>query len=938
MFKPVSLIHVYLVSLILIILVIFPLLGFFWIKQEINESHIKSEGLRQEYIDSSKAAIKNEVDNAIAYINYTRSKAEENLRKKVRTKTLFGVELISGIYEANKGRMSLEEMKNLVHDVLSEIIWDNGRGYFFAEDMLGNEIINPNNPELEGTNIINIQDSNGTYIVKEILKIANTEPGEGFISYFWNKPDNPNKLQAKISYVHFFEPFGWVIGNGKYLEEEEAFIKDETLISLEKFYFAESGVFFCGDWSGDNLFGLSPLSDNYDYSNDLDSEMVEKFISIAKGGSGFIESYSEDQLLTNKASLKSINYISGIDEWELYIGSVIDLEEIEQSINLEQINLSFRIKNRIVQILIYVSVFIFLGIIIVFFIFRRIKNNLSVFKDFFEHAAHNLTVIDTKKLFFRESVNLANSANLMVKERHKVEQKLHESEKRVFQIIEAANIPMAIGKDGDSEFLNKSFREIFGYTLKDMPTLEKMWELSYPDPEYRSKVQNEWAAALEDYMDGKGPFKKQYCKVRCKNGEDRDVEIDFCPVGERGLTTFRDLTAHNKREAENAQLEKKLLRAQKMEAIGLMAGGVAHDLNNILSGIVGYPDLIKMSLDEDSEIIPYLEAIKRSGLRAADVVADLLTIAKGVASTRKPCSLNKIIDQYFESPEYEKLKPQMENIELIKNLDENILNIACSEIHIKKCIMNLVMNAVESMDNAGELTISTRNQYVDTPFSMGQYMEKGEYTILSVKDTGHGIPDEDRERIFDPFYTKKVMGMSGTGLGLSVVWNTVQDHHGGIIVTSLDNGTKFDLYFPVDRTILIQDSMNEEIVNIHGNGESVLIIDDESLQQEIASGMLVHLGYITNVVSSGKEAIKWLKKNTADILLLDMIMPSGLSGYQTYKEITKMHPNQKAIIASGYSQNKDVEKTLNLGAGRFIKKPYTLDFLGKAMQHELRKQ
>jgi len=369
-----------------------------------------------------------------------------------------------------------------------------------------------------------------------------------------------------------------------------------------------------------------------------------------------------------------------------------------------------------------------------------------------------------------------------------------------------------------------------------------------------------------------------------------------------------------------------------------MAGGVAHDLNNILSGIVGYPDLIKMSLDEDSEIIPYAEAIKKSGLRAADVVADLLTIARGVASTRKPCTLNKIIDQYFDSPEFEKLKLQMEKIILIKKLDKNILNISCSEIHIKKCVMNLVMNAVEAMENIGELTISTRNQYVDTPFSMGQYIEKGEYTVLSVKDTGHGIPDEDRERIFDPFYTKKVMGMSGTGLGLSVVWNTVQDHHGGIIVTSSEKGTIFDLYFPADRSDFIEDFQDDDVVDTMGKGESVLIIDDESLQQEIASGMLTFLGYKTSYVSSGQEAIDWLETNSVDILLLDMIMPSGLSGLQTYIEILKKYPNQKAIIASGYSQNKDVESTLKLGAGRFIKKPYTMEILGKAMKHELKKR
>ena len=593
--------------------------------------------------------------------------------------------------------------------------------------------------------------------------------------------------------------------------------------------------------------------------------------------------------------------------------------------------------SRVIYLFLLILFFLGLLLIILLNAAKKIIHNLGIFKDFFNAGIDEKNLIDINTLHFKESRVIAESANNMVTERQKVIEELRESEKSILQIMEAVNIPIAVGNGGRTEYLNKNFREVFGYTLEDIPTMDSMWELCYPDLEYRESIQKEWLKAIDITNNFAIPFRKQYCTVSCKNGKDKEVEIDFSPVGERGLTTFRDLTDQNKREAENTLLEKKLLRAQKMEAIGLMAGGVAHDLNNILSGIVGYPDLIKMSLDEDSDIIPHLEAIKRSGLRAADVVADLLTIAKGVASTRKPCSLNSIIEQYFGSPEYEKLKTKMADITLNYSLDKNLLNIFCSEIHIKKCVMNLVMNAIEAMENIGELTISTRNQYVDTPFSMGQYMEKGEYAVLCVKDTGHGITDEDRERIFDPFYTKKVMGMSGTGLGLSVVWNTVQDHYGGIIVTSSNKGTIFDLYFPVSRNILIEESMAPEVGDIQGNGESVLIIDDEELQQEIASGMLNFLGYKTHYVRSGREAVEWLEKNPVDILLLDMIMPSGLSGFQTYKEIIKKYPNQKAIIASGYSQNKDVESTLKLGAGRFIKKPYTIDFLGKAMKHELRK-
>ncbi len=938
MHKPVSLIRIYLFSLLLVILLFFPLLGFFWINQEVKAFRIKSNEIRAEYINSGKETIKSEVDNAVAYIHFIRGMAEKNLRRKVREKTLYGVALLNGLYQGNKEKMSLSEMKVLAHDVLSSLSWDNGRGYFFAEDLQGNEIINPNNPELENTNILNLQDSKGTYLVREIIQIAESGDGEGFVSYFWNKPGYPDKFLDKISYVKLFEPFGWVIGNGKYLDDEEILMKQETLKSLEKFYFTESGVFFGGDWSGGNLFESPEGLDTYRSSKEIDSSLVNQFISVAREGSGFIESDVKSHSSDKGYTHKSISYISGISEWELYIGSAIDLGEIEKLIDLEQSELKVRIRDRILGIMVYIAVFILLSALIVLYVSRRVKNNLKVFKDFFYHAAHNLTVIDTGKLFFRESVILANSANHMIAERQKDLNKLIESEKKLYQILEAINIPLAIGKDGSTEYLNRCFMGTFGYTLEDMPDLERMWEIAYPDPEYRKEVQESWNRAIEATEGFTKPFPKQYCRVRCRNGENRDVEIDFSQVGEQTLTTFRDLTVHNKREAEKKVLEEKLLRAQKMEVLGLMAGGVAHDLNNILSGIVGYPDLIMMSIDKDHEISPYVDAIKKSGLRAADVVADLLTIARGAASTKKLCSLNTIIDQYLESPEYKKLESRTGNIKLIRKYDPDLLNISCSEIHIKKCIMNLVMNSFEAMKDGGELTITTRNNYLDIPFTMGQYLDRGEYVMVSVQDTGHGITEEDQSRIFEPFYTKKVMGLSGTGLGLSVVWSTVQDHHGGIVLKSSAEGTVFELYFPVDRSGNIEEIESGEMSDYMGKGETVLIIDDEYLQQEIASGMVNYLGYRSAVVGSGEDALRWLESHRADILVLDMIMPSGMSGYQTYKKILRLYPEQKAIIASGYAQTMEVENTIKLGAGRFIRKPYTIEVLGKALCHELRKQ
>jgi two-component system cell cycle sensor histidine kinase/response regulator CckA len=204
-------------------------------------------------------------------------------------------------------------------------------------------------------------------------------------------------------------------------------------------------------------------------------------------------------------------------------------------------------------------------------------------------------------------------------------------------------------------------------------------------------------------------------------------------------------------------------------------------------------------------------------------------------------------------------------------------------------------------------------------------------------DNGSGISSEDLERIFEPFYTKKVMGRSGAGLGLAVVWNTVQDHNGYINVNTSEKGTVFELYFPITREEAAALEEEVEIEDYLGHGEMILVVDDEQRQREIASGMLARLGYNAESVSSEEEAIEYVKDNLVDLIVLDMVMPKGINGRETYEEIIKIRPGQKAIIASGFSETEDVKIAKSLGAGKYIKKPYTLEKIRIAVKQELGK-
>ncbi|WP_163335731.1 response regulator [Desulfopila sp. IMCC35008] len=388
--------------------------------------------------------------------------------------------------------------------------------------------------------------------------------------------------------------------------------------------------------------------------------------------------------------------------------------------------------------------------------------------------------------------------------------------------------------------------------------------------------------------------------------------------------------------SERHDLEEQLRRAQRMKAIGLMAGGVAHDLNNILSGIVTYPELIMLDLDQNSPLRPAIETIRKSGLAAADVVSDLLTVARGAAAARETEDMNELVTGYLESPEYRQLKSLHGGVKVSLDLYRTSLHLSCSSIHIRKCLMNLVTNGVEAIEGIGEVGIETTIRELTSEQATMYSLEAGKYVCLIVSDTGPGIDPADLDHIFEPFYTKKVMGRSGTGLGLTVVWNTVSEHKGVVRVESDKQGTRFELLFP--EALPDTQSVSSEKVDwqeFKGKGERILIVDDEPQQREIAARLLTSLDYSVEIVHSGEEAVEFMSQERADLMLLDMLMEPGMSGRETYEQVIRMHPGQKALIVSGFSESEDVKEVLAMGAGGFVHKPYTIAKLGQSVYQEL---
>lgn len=525
-----------------------------------------------------------------------------------------------------------------------------------------------------------------------------------------------------------------------------------------------------------------------------------------------------------------------------------------------------------------------------------------------------------------------------IAERKRAEEALEAEKVKLKEYFE--NLPMLaynVTFEGKIEDCNNVVVRTLGYDSKD-DLIGKPFISTLYTPDSQEKAKH-----LFEMWKKEKKIKNEEVRIITKQGDIIDVLLNMDTIFDQNgtpihsLSTHLDITGLKRAEKEREILKTQLHRAQKMESLGLMAGGIAHDLNNILSGMVSYPELLLMDLPAESPLRKPIETIRKSGISAVDVVADLMTIAKGAATGKEVLNLNTIVTDHLRSAEHQRLEETHSFVDFKTELDPDLLNMSGSHTHVKKTLMNLIVNAAEAIEGSGTVTISTENRYLDELLRGYEDVRQREYAVLSVSDEGSGISPEDLERIFEPFYTKRVMSRSGTGLGLAIVWNTVQDHNGYINVNTSERGTVFELYFPVSRQPVAAQKAAVPLESYVGHGETVLVVDDEEGQREVASGMLTRLGYNVEVVSCGEAAIEYVKEHPVDLIVLDMVMPKGINGRETYEEIIKIRPGQKAVIASGYAKTNEVAIAQRSGAGKYIKKPYTLEKIGIAVKKELEK-
>lgn len=502
-------------------------------------------------------------------------------------------------------------------------------------------------------------------------------------------------------------------------------------------------------------------------------------------------------------------------------------------------------------------------------------------------------------------------------------EKLQESERKYRELVENANsIILRMDTEGYITFFNEYAQRFFGYGEREILGQNIRGKLLPDEPSVDEDLK---ALLLELAHNPELPAVRER-EYLLKDGRTVWIAWTNKPIfDEQGrlkeiLSIGNDLTELKQAGQEKETLEVQLQEAQKMEAIGTMAGGIAHDFNNILQAIFGYTQILLMKGKAEDPGHKYLKGIEKSVQRASDLTKRLLIFSRKVKSQLRPMDLGVEVVQVAKL--LERTIPKMVKIELDLAKKLNLIN--ADSVQIEQILMNFGINARDAMPEGGRLTFATRNVSLDgSSLDPRLGAARGEYVLLSVSDSGHGIKDEIKDHIFEPFFTTKETG-KGTGLGLSVVYGIVRSHDGYITCDSEEGrGTTFTIYFPVLEGDVAspKEKVETEILPEEGTG-TILLVDDEETVRTPAEEVLKEFGYTVITAGDGETAFELYRNSgSVDIVILDLIMP-GMGGVHCMKKLLHLDPDANIIMTSGYSADESVNVALKAGAKGFVRKPW----------------
>ena len=801
----------------------------------------------------------------------------------------------------------------MILDALRPIRFEKGSGYYFVTRLNGVNMLFADKPEMEGLNLLDVQDTRGQYIIKDMINIVR-QSGEGFYEYLWTKPDSAGNDFKKISFIKRFEPYDWFIGTGLYVDDVEDQIKTSLLSTISRIRFGKEGYIFINRLNGDALVsngtlfsGTKKLWEVFNKDPEKMKDIFEKEYHAALEPEGDFIYYSHIKLTSpNKESPKA-SFIFGIPDLQWLVGAGVYLDDVETDIALMQTKLNNQIKEKMLY-----SILIAMGIIALFFLFfnwlnRGLKNDFNHIISFFNRAAHSDEEIEREPIKFVELDQMAGYANKMLTDRKQAEAALRESEKKYRNLFENLyDVYYRTDDKGLITLLSPSVERHFGFTLDEL--IGQNMKNFYVNPEEREEFLS--LLIKDGYVDNfEAQLKRKdnstiWVSTNAKLLKDEEGNM----MGVEGIT--RDVTYPKK-------LEEQIRQSQKMESIGTLAGGIAHDFNNILGIILGNTELALDDVPEWNPARQNLEEVRTAILRAKNVVRQLLSFARKTKLEKKPTNIVPIVKESLKL-----LRSSIPtSIDIRQNIPEHVDTIIADPTQINQVLINLCTNADHAMPDGGVLEVKLKNIEIDEK-TAAKYPElsPGRYVNLTVADSGHGVSQGDINRIFDPYFTTKEVGR-GTGMGLAVVHGIVKGHNGLITVESkLGKGTTFNIFFPVvEKEAVIETKPDDKLPT---GEERILFIDDEEPIAKLGRQSLERLGYKVKAIASPIEALEIFRSQPEefDLVITDLTMPK-MTGDKLVKEILSIRPNIPIILCTGFSEKMDEKKAKTIGAAGYIEKP-----------------
>jgi PAS domain S-box-containing protein len=519
------------------------------------------------------------------------------------------------------------------------------------------------------------------------------------------------------------------------------------------------------------------------------------------------------------------------------------------------------------------------------------------------------------------------SITVDVTERKRAEEALKESEARFRSLFKFAPLPLA-SSDHDGRILDVNDRlvQILGYTIHDIPDLDHWWRAAYPDPGYRKGVMDQWETDLAHSREYGTDITPREYRITCMDGTVRTMIVCTTVIGERLIVSFFDISDRKKAEEEKEKLQEQLLQSQKLEAVGVLAGGVAHDFNNMLGAIIGYAELTLGDIGPESPIRPNLGRILDAAQRSASLTRQLLAFARKQTVAPMVLELNQAVEEIL------KLLQRLigENIDLAWIPSKNPCIVKMDPTQIDQILTNLCVNARDAIRDVGKITIETENVTFDDDYCRTHSEFKpGNYVLLAVSDDGCGITRETLEHIFEPFFTTKGPGQ-GTGLGLATVYGIIKQNDGFInIYSEPEKGTTFRIYFRQHDADIktIRRSRSETLPKC--NGETILIVEDDPTLLTMGVQMLTRLGFNVIKASNPFEAIRIVQdsRDAIHLFITDVIMPD-MNGRDLAVRLQSIQPGIKHLFMSGYTANVIVHQGVLDQGVNFIQKPFSMKELG----------